>query len=294
MTRSRAGFGSAWTPWLFLLPALAIYVVFLVYPLLNSLWLSLTDWDGLSDSYNLVGLANYKDIFFDDDVSRRALRNNVVWTLFTLLVPTVLGLLLAAGLNGAFRGSTLLRSIFYLPAVLPLVAVGMIWGWMYNPSFGAVNEVLKAIGLEGWTRGWLGDFSTALPATLVTALWQGVGFPMVLYLAGMQIIPQEQYDAAKIDGAGPLECFRSITLPWLRETHVIVVTLAVIGSFNVFDLIYTMTYGGPGQVTQVLATWMYFNTFQYNNAGYGAALAWVIAAIAMIVTVPYIRLMSRR
>ena len=282
------------TPWLFLLPALALYVVFLLYPMVSSLYISSTDWDGLSDSWNFVGLDNYQDIFFGDDISRRALRNNVVWTLFTLLVPTVLGLILAALLNGAVRGGTFFRSIFYLPGVLPLVAVGMIWGWMYNPNFGAVNEILRAVGLEGLTRGWLGDFTTALPATLVTALWQGVGFPMVLYLAGMQVIPREQYEAARIDGAGPLETFRSITLPWLRETHIVVLTLAVIGSFNVFDLIYTMTYGGPGQTTQVLATWMYFNTFQYNHAGYGAALAWVIAAIALVVTIPYIRLMSRR
>jgi raffinose/stachyose/melibiose transport system permease protein len=290
VTKARSGL----TPWLFLLPALAIYVVFLVYPTLSSFPISLTDWDGLSDDSSFVGLANYADIFLHDDVSRQALRNNLVWTGFTLLVPTVLGLFLAVGLAGAFRGSAILRSIFYLPAVLPLVAVGMIWGWMYNPSFGAVNEVLRVVGLDDLTRGWLGDFQTALPATLVTALWQGAGFPMVLYLAGMQAIPREQYDAARTDGAGPFECFKSITLPWLRETHIIVVTLAVIGSFNVFDLIYTMTYGGPGQVTQVLATWMYFNTFQYNNAGYGAALAWIIAAIALIVTIPYIRIMSRR
>ena len=288
MARSRV------TPWLFLLPALSIYCVFLVYPTVSSFFVSLSDWDGLSDTRRFVGLRNYADLFLHDDISRRALRNNVVWTLFSLLVPTILGLLLATGLNDAFRGNTLLRSIFYLPAVLPLVAVGMIWGWMYNPSFGAVNEILKVVGLDHLTRGWLGDFQTALPATLVTALWQGVGFPMVLYLAGMQIIPREQYDAAKIDGAGPVECFRSITLPWLRETHVIVVTLAVIGSFNVFDLIYTMTYGGPGQVTQVLATWMYFNTFQYGKAGYGSALAWVIAAIALVVTIPYIRMMSKK
>jgi raffinose/stachyose/melibiose transport system permease protein len=290
----RRTLASPWTPWLFLLPALALYGAFLVYPMARSFYISLTDWDGLSRTWSFVGLGNYRDIFLTDEVSRRALANNLIWTAFTLLVPTVLGLLLAAALNGAVRGQTLLRSIFYLPAVLPLVAVGMIWGWMYNPSFGAVNEVLKVIGLGHLARGWLGDFQTALPATMVTALWQGVGFPMVLYLAGMQTIPREQYDAARIDGAGPLECFRSITLPWLRETHVVVITLAVIASFNVFDLIYTMTYGGPGQRTQVLATWMYFNTFQYGNAGYGTALAWVIAAIALVVTIPYIRLMSRR
>ena len=287
MTRSRL------TPWLFFLLALFIYLTFLVYPLLNSFYISLTEWDGLSPTRSFVGLANFENIF-RDEVSRRALRNNVVWTVFVLLVPTVLGLLLAVALNAALRGRTIIRSIFYLPGVLPLVAVGVIWGWMYNPNFGAVNEILRALGLDQLTRPWLGDFQWALPATMVTALWQGVGFPMILYLAGLQIIPKDQYEAARIDGAGPLQTFRSITLPWLRETHIVVITLAVIGSFNVFDLIYTMTYGGPGQTTQVLATWMYFNTFQYYNAGYGSALAWIIAAIALVVTIPYIRIMSRR
>jgi raffinose/stachyose/melibiose transport system permease protein len=159
------------TPWLFLLPALAIYGAFLIYPMGRSFYISLTDWDGLSREWSFVGLANYEAIFLRDQDSRQALRNNVLWTIFTLLVPTVLGLLLATALNGAVRGRTLLRSIFYLPAVLPLVAVGMIWAWIYNPSFGAINEVLRLAGLGRLARGWLGDFQTALPATMVTALW---------------------------------------------------------------------------------------------------------------------------
>jgi raffinose/stachyose/melibiose transport system permease protein len=150
------------------------------------------------------------------------------------------------------------------------------------------------VGLDSLTRGWLSDFHTAFGATMVAAIWQGTGFPMILYLAGLQAIPKEQYEAARVDGATSLHLLRDITLPWLRETHVIVLTLTVIGSFNVFDIIYTMTYGGPGKETQVLATWMYFNTFQYHNAGLGSAIAWVIAAISLVVVIPYIRIMSRR
>jgi len=280
-------------PYLFLLPALVWYLVFLVYPMAFSLFISFTDWDGLSPSFNVVGLANYTSILFQDDISRLALRNNILWTLGTLLLPSVMGLLLAVALNRGLPGRTIFRVILYSPGILPLVAVGLIWGWMYNPQFGFINEALKVIGLEHLARGWLSDFDTALPATFVTAIWGGVGFPMVLYLAALQAIPNEQYEAARIDGANGFHLFRFITLPWLREAHVIVFSLAVINSFRTFDLIYTMTYGGPGRSTQVLGTWMYFQAFQYYHAGFGSALAWVIAIITLTVAIPYVRTMSR-
>lgn len=169
----------------------------------------------------------------------------------------------------------------------------MIWAWMYNPQFGFINEVLEAVGLGFLARGWLSTFETALPATFLTAVWGGVGFPMIIYLAALQAIPQEQYEAAKIDGANGQQLFWRITIPWLREANVIVFSLAVISSFKTFDLIYTMTYGGPGRATQVLGTWMYFHSFQYYNAGYGAAIAWVIAIITLVMAIPYIQRMSR-
>jgi raffinose/stachyose/melibiose transport system permease protein len=280
-------------PYLFLFPAVLIYGVFLVYPMANSLWVSFHHWDGLSPTWEFAGLTNYRRIVLEDPVALLALRNNVVWTAFKLLVPTVLGLLLAVALNRAVFGRTVFRAVFYGPGVLPLVAVGIIWAWMYNPSFGVVNEFLKAIGLGDLARGWLSDYSTALPAVMLTSVWYGTGFPMILYLAGLQGIPAEQYEAARIDGATALQSFRYITLPWLRETHVVVISLAVISSFRVFDLVYAMTNGGPGRETQVLALWMYQNTFQYSHAGYGSALAWVIAFISLVFTIPYIRRMSR-
>ena len=281
------------TAYLFLAPALAIYLVFLVYPIFHSLWVSLHAWDGLSPTWEFVGLANYQRLFFEDPVAWQALKNNVLWTAFKLLVPTVLGLLLAVALNRAIAGRTVLRAIFYAPGVLPLVAVGIIWAWIYNPNFGLLNEVLKASGLGWLARGWLSDYNTAFPAVMMTSVWYATGFPMVLYLAGLQSIPAEQYEAARIDGASPPQSFRYITLPALRETHVIVITLAVINSFRTFDIVYTMTNGGPGRETQVLALWMYQNTFQYSHAGYGAALAWAIALCSLAVTIPYVRRMSR-
>lgn len=288
--RLRAGW---YVPFLFLAPALFFYVGFLVYPMLWSLWISFFEWDGLSETMTFVGLGNYEHFLFDDDVSRLAFVNNVVWTIASLIIPTGIGLLLAIALNRRIAGTTAFRAIIYSPAVLPLVAVGLIWAWMYNPHFGAVNIVLKAVGLGGIARGWLSDYNTALPATFLTYVWANVGFPMILYLAGLQSISREYYEAARIDGANVFQTFWHVTLPGLKETHVIVLSLAVIQAFKVFDLIYVMTYGGPGRSTQVLGTWMYFQSFQYYNAGYGAAIAWVIAIIILVIAVPYIRRMSR-
>lgn len=291
---ARRPFGTpSLTPLLFLAPALLVYVVFLVYPMLWSLWVSLYEWDGLSDNMVFIGLGNYARILLADEIAQLALWNNVLWTVGTLIVPTGIGLVLALALNRRFRGSVVFRTIFYSPAVLPLVAVGLIWSWMYNPNFGAVNLALKAMGLGWLARGWLSDYDTALAATFVTNVWSHVGFPMILYLAGLQAIPRDYYEAAKLDGANAWQSFRHVTLPGLKETHVIVLSLSVIQAFKVFDIIYTMTYGGPGRVTQVLGTWMYFQTFQYYNAGYGAALAWVIALIVLVIAIPYIRRMSR-
>jgi raffinose/stachyose/melibiose transport system permease protein len=281
------------TPYLFLLPALVWYLIFLVYPMYQSLVISFMDWDGLSANISYIGLENYRRLFFEDDTARQAILNNVLWTVGTLLIPSVIGLLLAVALDRQLVGRTFLRAIFYGPGILPLVAVGMIWAWMYNPQFGFINTILREIGLGSVARGWLSTYETALPATFITAIWGGVGFPMVLYLAALQAIPREQYEAAKMDGANGRQLFFRITLPWLREAHVIVFSLAVINSFKTFDLIYSMTYGGPGRITQVLGTWMYFNAFQYYHAGYGAAIAWVIAAITLVVAIPYIRHMSR-
>jgi len=281
------------TPYLFLAPALIIYLGFLVYPMLVSLYTSFFDWDGMSKTMTFIGFGNYINIFFGDEVARQALVNNIVWTLGCLIIPTGIGLLLALALNRGLRGTVVLRTLFYAPAVLPLVAVGLIWGWMYNPNFGAINLILRSIGLGRFAGGWLSGYDTAMPSAFITYVWASIGFPMILYLAGLQSIAKEYYEAARIDGANGLQQFRHVTLPGLGESHVIVLSLAVIGGFKVFDLIYTMTYGGPGRVTQVLGTWMYFQAFQYYHAGYGAALAWLIAVIILVIAIPYIRHMSK-
>lgn len=276
------------TPWLFALPALLVYVVFLVYPAFSSLFFSLTDWDGLSPGYNIVGVGNYTAMM-KDPVVIRALVNNLIWSVVTIVVPVVLGLVLAVLLNGKVRGKPILRMVFYTPGVLPLVAVASIWGWLYNPQYGAVNALLRDIGLGALAQPWLGQNSTALAAVMVPAIWLRTGFPMLLYLAALQGIPQDQYEAATMDGATRWQQFWYITMPNLRPAHYIVIALSLIDSFKVFDLIYATTYGGPGTATQVMGTWMYFNVFQYYQAGYGTAIAVVITLAAIAVGIPYVR-----
>jgi raffinose/stachyose/melibiose transport system permease protein len=276
------------TPWLFALPALAVYLAFLVYPALNSVFFSLTDWDGLSPTYNIVGLENYVSML-SDPVVLQALVNNVIWTVVTIVFPVVIGLALAILLDGKVRGKPVLRLIFYTPAVLPLIAVASIWGWLYNPEYGAINEFLRMIGLGGLAQPWLGQDSTALAAVMVPAIWIRVGFPMLLYLAALQGIPREMYEAATVDGATRSQQFWHITMPSLRPAHYIVIALSLIDSFKVFDLIYAMTYGGPGTTTQVMGTWMYANVFQYYQAGYGTAIAVAITVVAIAVSIPYVR-----
>lgn len=284
--RSRRKHGGL-SPWLFALPALAVYVVFLVYPSITSLFFSFTDWDGLSPSYNIVGLENYSKMA-QDPVILTALKNNFIWTVVTLSVPMVLGLLLAIFLNGKVRGKPVLRLIFYTPAVLPLVSIASIWGWLYNPQYGAINELLRVVGLGSMAQPWLGQDSTALAAIMVPAIWVRAGFPMLLYLAALQGIPEEMYEAATMDGASRWQQFWHITMPSLKPAHYIVLALSLIDSFKVFDMVYAMTYGGPGTATQVMGTWMYANVFQYYQAGYGTAIAVVITVIAIVVSIPYV------
>ena len=276
-----------WRPWVFALPALAVYATFLIYPAFNSLFFSFTDWDGLSPTYDVVGLANYTAMA-SDPVVIQALLNNLVWTVVTIVVPVVIGLTLAILLNGRARAKTSLRLLFYTPCVLPLVSIASIWGWLYNPDFGVINEVLRSVGLGGLAQPWLGQDSTALAAVMVPAIWLRVGFPMLLYLAALQGIPAEQYEAATVDGATRAQQLWFITMPSLRPAHYIVLALSLIDSFKVFDMIYAMTYGGPGTATQVMGTWMYANVFQYYQAGYGTAIAVVITVIAVAVSIPYV------
>lgn len=284
----------AWKPWTFLLPALLIYLVVIVIPSLYTLQLSLYSWNGISPKKTFVGLQNYIYLLAEDTVFGTALKNNVLWLAGSLTIIIGLGLLLALLLNRSLKGRSIFRSVFYFPYVLSGIIVALMWTWLYHPTRGFINTVLEGIGLGSLAHPWLADPKTALYAVFVAAVWQGVGLPMVLFLAGLQSIPKDCYEAALIDGAKPFQSFRFITIPLLSETFVIVFATTMVNAMKVYDIIYGMTAGGPAQSTQVLSSWMYYQTFKFNNIGVDSAISWFLVFVAMVVIIPYVYYTNRK
>jgi raffinose/stachyose/melibiose transport system permease protein len=281
-------------PWIFLAPALVIYSVVVVYPMLFSAYLSFFRWDGVAPKKIFVGFQNYVTLLTHNEVFWIALKNNAIWLTAALLVPTSIGLSLALLLNSRFRGSHIFRSIFYFPAVLSLAVVGLIWTWIYHPDLGLANQLLDALGLKFLKRNWLSDPQIAIYPVILAATWNAVGLPLLLFLAGLQTIPAELHEAAKVEGASRLQRFWHVTFPLLRETTLIVLAITSINALKAYDIIYAMTNGGPANRTQLLSTWMYFLTYNYNEVGLGTAIAVVLFSLTLIFAIPYIRLMTRK
>ncbi|NDK53254.1 carbohydrate ABC transporter permease [Rhizobium laguerreae] len=272
-----------------LVPALAIYAVFALYPMLNVVILSFQKWNGLDPNRQFVGIANYAAIFTKDPVFWVAFRNTVIWTLMSLIFPPMVGLLLALSLNQKIFGRNGLRAIFYLPVIIAPIAVATMWKWMYDPFFGLFSQLLTSWGMQGWIKDWLGNRDIALYSVFVAYLWQTVGFSMVLFLAGLQNVSQTLVEAARIDGAGRWAVFKHVTLPALRPTITIVLVLSVISSLKAFDIVYGLTGGGPAQSTQMLALWAFTQAMQIFDFGRGAAISVVLLLITMAVVIPYLK-----
>ncbi|MGO7531302.1 carbohydrate ABC transporter permease [Rhizobium leguminosarum] len=272
-----------------LVPALAIYAVFALYPMLNVVILSFQKWNGLDPQRQFVGLANYSAIFTKDPVFWVAFRNTVIWTMMSLIFPPMIGLLLALSLNQKIFGRNGLRAIFYLPVIIAPIAVATMWKWMYDPFFGLFSQLLTSWGMQGWINDWLGNRDIALYSVFVAYLWQTVGFSMVLFLAGLQNVSQTLVEAARIDGAGRWKVFKHVTLPALRPTITIVLVLSVISSLKAFDIVYGLTGGGPAQSTQMLALWAFTQAMQIFDFGRGAAISVVLLLITMAVVIPYLK-----
>lgn len=273
--------------YLFMLPALMIYCMVVVAPAIYSVSLSFFKWNGMG-SKTFVGLKNYLNLFTKDMVFRTALSNNLIWIVLTMIFTTGTALALALLLNRSFKGRVLYRAVFYFPYMISWVVIGIIWKWIYNPNIGFLDEVLKLTGLEGLNIKWLSDPKIALYCVFVAALWQSVGQPMLYFLAGLQAIPKELYEAARVDGAGRIALFFHVTVPQLKETFVIVFATLIIASMKVYDVVYVMTGGGPANSTQTLASYMYSQTFSYSNLGTGSAIATIMMIVMMIVIIPYV------
>ena len=291
---------SRWRTWrrrydlegyLFLAPDLVGTLVFAVGPVLAALALGLFAWDILTPP-RFVGLDNYRTLLLDDPVFRTVLLNTSAYVLGTVPLRTVLALFVAIALNQQLHGMSLFRAAFFLPTITSAVAAATVWRWIYEPNFGLLNSLLYAIGVQH-PPTWLSSTAWAMPALILLGIWQGLGFQMVIFLAGLQGIPTHLYEAAAIDGAGWWARFRYVTLPLISPTTFFVLIISVIGSYQVFDQAFVLTEGGPGYATTTLVYYIYEYAFQFFKMGYAAAMAWILFAIVFVLTVIQFRIQAR-
>ena len=275
---------SRWKGWWYLLPALLVYLLFTFLPILETIRTSFYQWDGFSQNKVWIGLSNYFELFSDPKF-HNAILNNLVFVIFYSIIPILIGLFLASLLSRRkIPGFAFFRTALFLPQVISMVVVGVIWRWMFNPTIGPINSFLRLVRLESFAISWLGDFTWALPAVGSIGTWVQYGFCMVLFLAGMQHIQEEYYEAASLDGAGAFKQFIHITVPGLRSEIAVALVTTIIAALRVFDLVYTTTRGGPGESTMVTGFLIYRAAFTNNRIGYAAAIATVLTLFILIIS----------
>lgn len=273
-------------PYLFITPNILLFLVFMIFPILFTFYISFHKWTILGKP-NFVGLGNYYQLL-TDNVFWISLWNTLYYTIGTVPFSMALGLAGAILLNRRIPLRAFFRGVFFAPVVVSLVATGLIWSWMYNPNYGLFNHLLQFVGIEG--VNWLSSTAWAMPAVIITTLWVRTGYCLVIYLAGLQAIPESLYEAAEIDGASSWQKFWYVTLPLLRHTTTFVLVISVIYGFMVFDLIYTMTNGGPGHSTTVIVQYIFQKAFVEGDMGYGSALGAVLFLIMMVLAAVQLRL----
>ncbi len=272
-------------------PTVAYLGLLIFYPIASSINLSFFRWPGIGRR-EFVGFGNYIEAFSDTTV-HRAFLNNVLYTIGILAVAVIPGLLLAAALAGGIKGRTVYQTVFFFPRLLSQVIVSVLWSWIYNPNFGLLNTLLRHLGLNRLALGWLGHPTWALPSVVVAAGWTYFGFCMVIFLAALQSTSQDLNDAAIIDGAGAVQTFFNVTVPQIRTVITMVIMYTIIDSFKVFDIIYMMTRGGPGDRTQIMATYLYRESFRHSRFGYGATIAVLLTVFVVTVAVLFQRIRER-
>jgi raffinose/stachyose/melibiose transport system permease protein len=277
--------------YLYLAPAFVFYLLFAFGPLVYTTWLSFFDWDGLTVG-TWTGLDNYRRIFEDEEI-RESFVHSFELIVFYAILPVLLGLVLSSVIaHGRVRGATFFRAVLFLPQTIATVVVAIAWVWIYAPD-GPLNAGLDAIGLDAVSRGWLGDFTWALPALGLVGTWIMFGLCLVLFMAGIQKIPTSLYEAARVDGAGRVREFFAVTLPGLRGELAVALTLTTIMALRTFDLIYVSTAGGPGTSTTVPSVLVYQNAFANGRVGLASAVAVVLTAMIFVVAFAITRAVDR-
>ncbi len=292
VTRRRGLAGSAWEPYLYLLPALLIFTLFVAVPVVGTVGLSLAHWDGIAwSSASFAGWHNYTRALTEGEFWR-SIWHNIQLVPFFVILPAILGLIPAAIVHQVrLKGTPVFRAGLFLPYIMPGVLIGVVWRWLLNPVFGPINSSLKKLGFQPPT--WLGDFTWALPTVGLIGAWAAYGFCFVVFLAGMQKISQDLYEAARLDGANTWQEFFAVTLPGLRREMAVVLSVNLINALRAFDVIKATTDGGPGKQTEVVALYM-INVFEARQAGYGAAIAVLLAVTTLALSLLVLRLFGER
>lgn len=262
--------------WVFILPALIGTFIFIIIPVICSFGLSFSKWD-LLNPIQFVGLANYKEIF-SEPLFYKIFWNTVVFALTTSIFGVIIPLILACILNSKIRGSEFYKTAYFLPFITPMIVIGVVWEWIFDPNIGLLNHILHL------HINWLYDTHFAMPALIIVSVWKLIGYNMVIFLSSLSGISQSLFEAAKIDGATPVQTFKNVTVPLLSPTIFFVVIITAISSFQVFDLIYLMTQGGPLDSTNVLVYAIYKNAFEYFNVGKASAIAYVLFTLILVLT----------
>ena len=276
----------------FLLPAAAFYLFSVIVPSVQGTAFAFTSWDGLSPTTAFVGLDQFRRLLGDAD-ARGAIVNTLVIGLGITVVQTLVGLLLALGVHSKIKSRHVLRVLFFAPAVITSVATGYLWRNLLGVA-GAVNSVLDAVGLGSLAQNWLGDADLALYAVVAVIVWQFAGYSMVIFLAGLQGVPEEVIEASHLDGAGPVRRFWSITRPFLAPAFTITMMLSLIGGLKLFDQVWVMTGGGPGGATETISTLIYKNAFQFGAFGYSTAMALVLTGFVAVMSLVQYRVLARQ
>ncbi len=275
--------------YLFILPAICIFVLFYILPISHALYLSLHETAALGQAY-FVGLRNYGDLL-ENKLFWKGLRNTLVYTLMFVPSVTVLPMLVALALNTAVKGRKVLRAIYFVPVVCSVVVVALIWKWIYHPEIGILNYFISLFGLPA--QRWLG-FDLALSSIALMQVWKSIGYFMIIYLAGLQSIPYQLYEVAKIDGASGRQMFWYITLPMLMHTVLLVVVISTINSFMVFDAIFVMTGGGPGSATMTITFLIYTTAFRSFQVGQATAIGYVLFFIIFVISLVEMKVLGGR
>ncbi|MEO3922519.1 sugar ABC transporter permease [Micromonosporaceae bacterium B7E4] len=276
----------------FLAPGLILFSVFTVFALGFAFYLTFREWNILEPEKPFVGLQNYRDMVQDEDF-RRSIINTAYFTGASVPLGMAVGLGVALLLNQPIRGRGLLRTLYFLPNITPFVVAAIVWKWLYNGDFGPINFYLLKTHLISEPLVWLSDRNLAMPAVVLMSVWASVGFSMVVYLAALQAIPNQLYESARIDGAGPWARFRYVTLPMLAPSTLFLMVMGIIGSFQVFTQIYIMTGGGPVNRTTTMVYYIYEAAFKFYEMGYASTLAYGLFVLLLVFTAIQLRLYRR-